>query len=149
GDNGHHRPAERYRLIAPVLARAGIEVVYTDRVAALDPKVLRPYDGLLIYANTTRIPPAQEKALLDFVQGGKGLIAVHCASYCFLNSPSYVALVGAQFRSHGTGVFRTRVAEAHHPVTRGFRGFESWDETYVHTKHNDRARTVLEYRAAG
>jgi putative membrane-bound dehydrogenase-like protein len=27
-----------------------------------------------------------------------------------------------------------------------FRGFESWDETYVHTKHHDQGRTVLEYR---
>ncbi len=29
---------------------------------------------------------------------------------------------------------------------KGFHGFESWDETYVHTKHNDKDRTVLEYR---
>jgi hypothetical protein len=32
---------------------------------------------------------------------------------------------------------------------KGFRGFESWDETYVHTKHNEEGRTVLEYRAGG
>ena len=29
---------------------------------------------------------------------------------------------------------------------KGFDGFESFDETYVHTKHNDKDRTVLEYR---
>ena len=28
----------------------------------------------------------------------------------------------------------------------GFKGFESWDETYVHTKHNTENRTVLEMR---
>ena len=28
---------------------------------------------------------------------------------------------------------------------KGFSGFESWDETYVHTKHNEKDRTVLEY----
>ena len=32
---------------------------------------------------------------------------------------------------------------------KGFGGFESWDETYVHTKHNEKDRTVLEYRAEG
>ena len=32
---------------------------------------------------------------------------------------------------------------------KGFRAFESWDETYVHTKHNEKDRTVLEYRAEG
>ena len=32
---------------------------------------------------------------------------------------------------------------------KGFTGFESWDETYVHTKHNEKDRTVLEYRVEG
>ncbi len=29
---------------------------------------------------------------------------------------------------------------------KGFGGFESWDETYVHHLHNEKNRTVLEYR---
>src|SRR5205085_1550566 len=86
----------------------GIDLTYTDKVEALDPKLLSRYDGLLLYANTTRISPEQEKALLDFVEGGKGFVPVHCASYCFLNSPRYVALVGAQFLRHGTGTFPDR-----------------------------------------
>jgi len=149
GDNGHHRPAERYRQLAPVLAARGIDLTYTDKVEALNPKTLAGYDGLLIYANTERIAPAQEKALLDYVAQGKGFIPLHCASYCFLNSPKYVELVGAQFQRHDTGTFRTLIAEPDHPVMRGFKGFESWDETYVHTKHNEKDRTVLEYRQEG
>ena len=27
---------------------------------------------------------------------------------------------------------------------KGFDSFESWDETYVHNKHNEKDRTVLE-----
>jgi putative membrane-bound dehydrogenase-like protein len=146
GDKGHHRPAERFRQIQPVLAARGIDLTYTDKVEALNPGLLGRYDGLLIYANTTRITPQQEKALLDFVEGGKGFIPVHCASYCFLNSPKYIALVGAQFKRHGTGTFRTTIAAPDHPIMTGFKGFESWDETYVHTKHNDKGRTILEYR---
>ncbi len=149
GDNGHHRPAERFRQLQPVLAARGIDLVYTDKVEALNPKVLASYDGLVVYANIEKISPEQEKALLDFVEGGKGFLPLHCASYCFLNSPKYVSLVGAQFKSHGTGVFRTTLAEPSHPILRDFRGFESWDETYVHAKHNDKDRTVLEYRDDG
>src|SRR5262245_38869166 len=137
GDNGHHRPAERFRQLQPVLEKRGIDLTYTDKVESLDPKVLNAYDGLIIYANTTRFTPEQEKALLDFVEGGKGFIPLHCASYCFINSPKYIALVGAQFRRHGTGTFRTTIAEPNHPIMKGFAGFESWDETYVHTKHNE------------
>jgi putative membrane-bound dehydrogenase-like protein len=149
GDNGHHKPAERFRQLEPVFAKRGIELVYTDKVESLNAKTLESFDGLMIYANTTKITPEQEKALLDFVEGGKGLIALHCASYCFLNSPKYVDLVGAQFQKHGTGTFRTTIAEPDHPVMKGFKGFESWDETYVHTKHNAKDRTVLEYRQDG
>src|SRR5262249_23085 len=93
-DNGHHHPAERFRQLQPELAKRGIDLTYTDNGEALNPKTLAPYDGLIIYANTTRITPEQEKALLDFVEGGKGFIPIHCASYCFLNSPKYVELVG-------------------------------------------------------
>src|SRR5437867_2423818 len=146
GDNGHHRPIERFRQLQPVLAARSIDITYTDKVTALNEKTLAGYDGLLIYANTTKIAPEQEKALLDFVAGGKGFIPLHCASYCFLNSSKYTDLVGAQFLRHGTGVFRTTMAQPDHPIMKGFRGFESWDETYVHTKHNDKNRTVLEYR---
>ena len=149
GDNGHHRPAERFRQLQPVLEKRGIDLTYTDKVEALNAKMLASYDGLIIYANTTRITPEHEKALLDFVEGGKGFIPIHCASYCFLNSPKYVELVGAQFKSHGTGTFRTTIADPDHPVMKGFKGFESWDETYVHTRHNEKDRTVLEYRAEG
>ena len=133
----------------PVLEKRGIELTYTGKVESLEPKTLAAYDGLIVYANTTKIPEGQEKALLDFVEGGKGFIPLHCASYCFLNSPKYVALVGAQFKKHGTGTFRTEAALPDHPVMKGYRGFESWDETYVHTKHNEEGRTVLEYRAEG
>ncbi len=149
GDNGHHKPAERFRQLEPVLAKRGIELVYTDKAAALSRESLAPYDGLLVYANTTKISPEQEKALLDFVEGGKGFIPLHCASYCFLNSPKYVELVGAQFQKHGTGTFTTTVADPDHPVMKGYKGFESWDETYVHTRHNETGRTVLEYRVEG
>src|SRR4051794_1450906 len=149
GDKGHHHPDERFRQWMPALASRGIHVTYTDEVSALNPKLLADYHGLLIYANTARIEPAQETALLDFVRGGKGLIAVHCASYCFLNSPKYTELVGAQFQKHGTGTFQTVVAAPEHPVMWGFSGFASWDETYVHTKHNEKERTVLEWRMEG
>ncbi len=149
GDGGHHKPAERFRQLQPVFEKRGIELVYTDRLDALSAKTLAPYDGLMIYANHTKLAEEQEKALLEFVESGKGLIPLHCASACFGNSPKFIDLVGAQFQRHNTGTFRTMLANADHPIMKGFKGFESWDETYVHTKHNEKDRTVLEFRAEG
>jgi hypothetical protein len=45
GDSGHHQPAERFAQLEPVLTPRGIELVYTDRLADLDPKVLAAYDA--------------------------------------------------------------------------------------------------------
>ncbi len=132
GDNGHHRPIERAADLLAPLARAGIDLAYTDDLNDLNAENLARYDGLIIYANHTTISPDQEAALLSFVENGKGLIALHCASYCFLNSPKYISLVGGQFESHKTGVFRTRIVDAQHPAMKGVQEFEAWDETYKH-----------------
>src|SRR5262249_55933959 len=99
-----------------------------------------------LYANIDKIAPDQEKALLDYVAGGKGFIPLHCASYCFQNSPKCIDLIGAQFKRHGKGVFRTTIAEPDHPIMKGLESIESWDETYAHHKHNDKDRIILEYR---
>ena len=92
GDNGHHKPNDRFRQIQPVLAAKGIDIVYTDKVESLTPKILNSYQGLVIFANLTTLSPEQEKAMLDFVEQGNALIPLHCASYCFLNSPKYIKL---------------------------------------------------------
>ena len=146
GDNGHHKPNDRFRQIQPVLAAKGIDLVYTDKVESLTPKILNSYQGLVIFANLTTLSPEQEKAMLDYVEQGNALIPLHCASYCFLNSPKYIDLVGAQFSKHGTGTFRVDNILPVHPIMKGYKSFESWDETYVHTKHNPKDRIVLEER---
>jgi putative membrane-bound dehydrogenase-like protein len=149
GDQGHHRPADRAAQLIPVLATRGIDITYTEDMAALSSASLAKYDALVVYANTTTITPDQENALLDYVAGGGGFVPLHCASYCFLNSPAYIALVGAQFQRHGMTDFDTKVVDPAHPIMKGLEPFHTRDETYVHTKHNEKDRHVLQTRAEG
>ena len=149
GDKGHHQPAMRFRQLAAAWANQPIVLEYTEDLKVLNGKTLEKYDALMIYANHPKIEPDQEKALLEYVRSGKGFLPLHCASYCFLNSPEYIKLVGAQFQRHGTGTFRTNIKDPLHPILDGLPGIESWDETYVHTKHNLTGRTVLETRTEG
>ncbi|MFN7581964.1 MAG: PVC-type heme-binding CxxCH protein [Planctomyces sp.] len=149
GDNGHHRPAERFHELAPVLESRGIRMKYTDRMEDLTPEVLRQFDGLVLYANIDRIEDAQAQAVLDFVSGGKGFVPLHCATFCWRNNPQMVQLMGAQFQRHGGQVFGTQIAAPQHPIMQGFGGFTSWDETYIHHLHNEQNREVLEYRLEG
>jgi type 1 glutamine amidotransferase len=149
GDNGHHQPRVRYQQLAPEMKQRGIELVYTDQMKDLNATTLKDYAGLVVYANIDSISKEQADALLTYVAEGKGFIPLHCASYCFRNNDDIVKLIGAQFKSHGTGTFRTVQAKVNHPILNGFKSFESWDETYVHTKHNDENRMVLEHRVEG
>ncbi len=146
GDHGHHHPADRFAQLQPVLEQRGIHLTYTDKISDLNPETLSHYDGVILYANIGQRYPEQEQALFDYVSKGHGFIPIHCASFCFLNSEQYVELVGAQFQRHGTGVFRSTITQSDHPIMRGFDGFTSWDETYVHHNHNETDRVVLSYR---
>ena len=146
----HHDSAQYAPLLRDALKPDGIDIVYTEETTALNAATLAKYDALMIYANHTNITPDQEKALLDFVESGKGFLPIHSASFCFQNSPAYIALVGAQFQKHGTGEFTAEIVKPDHPVMAGVTPFNAWDETYVHTKHNP-DRTILMERvdAAG
>ncbi|MCC9655421.1 ThuA domain-containing protein [Rhodopirellula sp. JC737] len=146
GDNGHHQPKPRFDELQPVMQSNGVDLTYTDDVSVLQSEQLANYDALLLYANIDEIAPEHASALLTYVENGGGFVPLHCASFCFRNNPDVVALMGAQFQRHGTGVFRATPAKANHELMQGFGGFESWDETYVHHLHNEKNRTVLEYR---
>ena len=51
------------------------------------------------------MPGDQQGALLDWVSQGGAFLPIHCASACYGNSPAFVELVGAKFKSHASGVF--------------------------------------------
>ena len=70
------------------MAKSGIEITYTEDLSQLSLENLQEYSGLIVYANIDRIEPAQEAALLEYVAGGGGFVPLHCASYCFRNSPA-------------------------------------------------------------
>lgn len=149
GDNGPHQPGPRFAQVEEVLARRNIHADYTTNLDVLNPQKLAGYDVLAIYANHDAIKPEQAQAILDYVASGKGFVPLHCASFCFRNSDEYVKLVGAQFLRHGMELVHTNIAAPQNPLMAGFGGFDSWDETYVHTKHNAENRTVLETRTEG
>jgi putative membrane-bound dehydrogenase-like protein len=143
-DREHHPSSTLVPLIASPFARRGIQITYVMTLEeALTPEKLAHYDALMIYANHKTITPAQEKALVDFVEGGRGLVAIHCASAMFTESPRYIPLVGGEFARHGTGEFSSEIVQPSHPVMQGLTPFTTWDETYVHKRHNPTDRTVL------
>jgi putative membrane-bound dehydrogenase-like protein len=135
-DSKHHDSEKYFPSLAFSLFQKGINLSYTSDPNALNAENLSQYDGLVIYANHNTITPSQETALKDFVEGGKALIPLHAASFCFQNSDWYIKAVGGQFQTHKYGTFTAPIIKPEHPVMAGLKPFETWDETYVHTKLN-------------
>lgn len=149
GHTSEHHDSEKYAPWLAISAFAeGINLTYTTDLNDLNPANLSKYDGLVVYANYDTLSSSQESAMKDFVEGGKGLIPLHCASGCFKNSDWYINAIGGQFASHETGTFASAIVKPEHPVMQGLNEFETWDETYVHQNINP-DMTVLMERVEG
>jgi uncharacterized protein len=146
GDSGLHKPSSFFRTVEEPLKKHGIELKYTENLSDVNAENLKGFAGLLIFANIERITPEAEKALLEYVENGGGLIPVHSASFCFLNSDKYIALVGGQFKRHGFTRFETKIVAANHEIMKGLQPISSEDESYMHSRHNP-DRIVLETRS--
>ena len=112
----------------------GINITYSSDPNDMNEANLKNFDGLVLYANYDTISKDQEKALLNFVKGGKGFIPLHCASYCFRNSNEVVEMIGGQFSTHKVDSFPAVIIKPEHAVMKGINAFITKDETYVHTK---------------
>ncbi len=108
----------------------------TDDYTALTPENLNKYDAIVLN-NTTRLKldEKQREAILDFVQGGKGIIGVHAATDNFYDWPEGAAMMGGLFHGHPWGAGGTwafKIDEPRHPLCKGFnsQGFLLKDEIY-------------------
>jgi len=108
----------------------------SDDMNVLTAENLAKYDGILLN-NTTMLEPneAQQKAILDFVKGGKGIIGVHAASDNFYKWTEGAEMIGATFDGHpwtSDGTWPVKLDEPDHPLMKGFdhKGFMLKEELY-------------------
>jgi type 1 glutamine amidotransferase len=134
GDNGHHKPVERLPSIMSALGNKGINFTYTNKLEDINLENLNRFDALMIYANWDEITPQAETALLAYVASGKGILPIHCASFCFRNSPEYVKMVGGQFWKHTTDTISANIVQPNHQIMNGLTKLKAFDETYLHSK---------------
>lgn len=148
GDDGHHQPMERAQQIIPFFASQGIYVHYTERQEDLNLENLNQFDSVIFYGNRTGLTGSQESALYQYVNEGGGLVAIHSASAMFPESDAYINLIGGAFKAHGTDTFSVEHVATDHPIVSGLPELVSWDETYVHMKHNP-DKEILSVRVEG
>lgn len=130
GDNGHHDPLERYRVLKQALGPQGFNLSYIEDLDKITRAKLDLYDALIVYANHENAEAPE--AILPWVKDGGGLVALHCACGNFHPSKQWFDLVGGRFKSHEGGEFSPKTVDAGHPITKDLPVLTCWDETYQH-----------------
>jgi type 1 glutamine amidotransferase/HEAT repeat protein len=140
GRNNH-----KWKLTTPSLKKTMEEsgrfkVTVTEKPAEISAKMLEDYD--LIFNGWTGFPKTKghlwgldtEKAIDDFVAGGKGMASFHAGSSSFHDWDGFQKIIGAVW-GKGTGhgryhKFTVDMTDIDHPITKGMKSFETSDELW-------------------
>ena len=104
--------------------------------ADLNAENLKQFDGIMFNSTThLTLDDGQRKAIMDFVNGGKGIMGVHAASDNFNCCAELSDMLGGQFDGHpwgGGGTWAFKLDDPAHVLNRGFdgKGFVLSDEIY-------------------
>jgi type 1 glutamine amidotransferase len=103
------------------------------------------YDVLVFYHMWQKITPEQEKVFAECIREGKPLVVLHHSICAFDEWPEYWKIVGGKYFHKPTTVdgkeyaacsfihdihFKVAVTGKKHPVTKGVKDFDIFDETY-------------------
>ena len=151
GDDAEpHSSAGLYGMLAPALARRGIQVTRAQTPdVVLDARRLGHYDAVMLFGDQTSPAPEQAPALAAFVESGKGLVAMHAAAAMFPASEAFGALVGGRVQASGGADFKGEIVQRDHPVTKDLPAFDTWEESFAPAQAAPADRTVLMERVDG
>jgi type 1 glutamine amidotransferase len=157
GKNNHEWRESTPYLRGVLEATGRFDVRVTEEPAGLTAAVLRPYDVIVSDYCGPRWGDAAERAVEQFVKGGKGLVVVHAASYPFggrmvladhmkntgqreARWEAWGQMVGAVWtESPKTGhgkrhVYEVKWTDPSHPIAQGMASFRTSDELYHHMR---------------
>ena len=141
GQNNHGWQATTPVMVKLLKDSGRFDVTVTDEPAKLTGEAFGTCD--VIVSNWTPWPDVQkrvwpaatEKAFLDFLRGGGGLLVVHAACTAMQTWPEFQQAACATWALGQTGhgkrhEFAVRIADADHPVTAGMGEFRIFDELW-------------------
>jgi type 1 glutamine amidotransferase len=113
----------------------------------LKPGLEKDYDVIVRYDMVQKVAPEQEKALVELLQRGIGLVALHHNLGAHPQWGEYPKIIGGKYcyavyeagdKKFGPSTYehdhdmKIAVADREHPITRGLADFAIHDEVYNH-----------------
>lgn len=144
--------AHDYQSLPPRLAQRLVERgnITVDVAEYFRPEGLDRYDVLLFNncqaCEEGKLDQAGEQAIIvDFVRGGKGLVAMHCALWSFQEWPEWRKLVGGIVLRHAAfGPYSVSVLDPADPTMLGLGNqFEVTDEAYFVDELDPQANVLV------
>jgi type 1 glutamine amidotransferase len=121
-------------------------VTQTEDLNLLSAPSLAGFDVVMFALTSGELALSAEhkRALVAFVDGGRGFIGIHSATDTLYEWPEYARLVGTHFREHPwTQQGIVEVEDASHPATRGLNSrFAIFEEFYTF-RDNPRGRVQV------
>ncbi len=155
---GQNVPGHDWRRVTPLLRQAledtgKFEVRVNEDFRGGGPETLAPYDLVIVNYYDSRKPELRwgagpEKALVDFVESGKGLVLYHFSLAAFDGWKEFEEMSGGNWRPNNghhspPHDFNVTMTKADHPITAGIRAKvrQNVDELYANLKwQTDRSR---------
>ena len=155
-----HDPAHLEAGLRLAFDKAGVAADFTVDVRALSAENLKGIRLLVILRDGMLWPegpdkpyvvwmtPEQERAVVDFVQSGGALLALHNATGLYPAGGPYLKVLGGTYNGHGPlERFRVRVTDPRHPITRGITEYEVADEQHTPIPDLTKVHIFLESRS--
>ena len=144
---GHAYKVEQFN---DMLASLGDNFSYqvVEFPAAYDmflPENRSKYDVLVFYHMWQKITKEQSEVFSDCIKQGKPVVALHHSICAFDDWPEYFNIIGGKYFHKPTTIygkaypvssyihdihFNVKISNPKHPVTKGLKDFEIFDETY-------------------
>lgn len=115
-----------------ILQGAGLETFLSEDLEVLSSPGLGHYDLIVNLTTGRQLDPAQERGLLEFLRGGRGLLGIHNATDTFKNSPDYIRTIGGRFLHHPAQLeIAVEYTDPADPLVAGLPAFTVKDELYI------------------
>ena len=110
---------------------------YRGDYSALSGPYLPDYDLVVLYTTGNERHGADVTTLQQWLEDGKALVGIHCATDSFTDSEDFVALMGGKFRTHPAQLhITTEIVDSAHPITAGLDSFTVHDELYLFSDYH-------------
>jgi hypothetical protein len=155
-----HEPEHLEAGLRPALEAAGVTPHFFVDYRALNAENLTKVDLLVILRdgmvwpaghdgpNRIWMRPEQEKAVVDFVEGGKAFLNLHNSMGIYPENGPYLKLVGGNYIGHGPlERFRVEVTDPRHPITQGISTWFAADEQHTPPADEKKVHIFLKNRS--